>query len=766
MLSETEKSYSLGNKISIFEDQSNQLQVEDVMKLSKHFTPCSDPNINKGFSHSSFWIRMVVHNSTDKQQNLILSCLYPFIAHIDLYACRADSVLLVYRGGLNADSEKMPIINKHNVFPLNIEANQSLTYYMYLFNKGNTLDAPLKLGTYDKFLEEDNSSSLFYGLYFGGIFFIFLFNLFYYFVLDERINNYYTLYVVLTSFYVFNLSGLGSKILFSNNPDWIFIATALVVPLVNYCLLTFSATFLSLEKVSLRHYRFLVFVKKLNIFFLFLFIVVYLFDFEMLFVVSSISTLTTSFSFFFLMYIAVVAFKHKVEHSRYFIIAFAIAFMGLVTFMLKQLGVLPDIFITRHSLHFSFFIETLVFFFAFIHRLKTQRDAQERLLLSKNKRIFEQNEDLEYANAELQKLSVIAQETDNGIIVFNDKGKAVWKNSSFDKMHDLHNDILNAGIQRVYGNEASQNAFEKCVKDKLPCRFSSNRVVKDELLFIQTNLTPTIGQNGGVVSVIAIDSNITRLIQVQNELEESKNKAEQANKLKTAIMTNVSHELRTPLNAIIGFSDLLQTKQFEENRKLDFIRLINVNGKKLLEHIEGFLDVVKIETGDVSVFASRFDLNMLLRELYSYFKVLLDEMKKDEVELKFERLINGEFYVYSDREIVKQIYSNLISNALKFTNKGHVSFGYTLAKDKRISLYVKDTGIGLTEDKAQLALESFRQIDNSLTREFGGTGVGLTIVNGLVKLLKGDLHIIGREGEGTHVVVTLQSSDQTEENEA
>lgn len=754
MLSDSTGDYVLAKNISVFEDISASLDIEDVISHSKEFSVLETANINLGFTNSAYWIKIPVHNPTYSSKNLILNVAYPFLSDVFLYTVEENSVVGLMKNGLNVAGEELPVKKRHNVFPLSVEPQKSKVFYIRIFNAGNTIDAPLKLMTYETFIIDNDSNRLFLGLYFGAILFVLIFNLFYYYVLKERINKYYTLYVVAASFYVFNLSGLGTQYVFTSIRYMSFIITAFSIPLTNFCLLSFSSNFLDVKSFSKKLQQVIDWLRYINLSFVGLFAIILLFSLRQEFTLPVLTTLSTIVNFAVLFFAAIMSVKHKIQHSRYFLSAFVFGFIGLLVFVFKQMGFIPDTFFIRHSLHLSFLAETLVFFFAFLHRIRNQRQQQQALLVERSLKIEQQKEKLVDANFELAKLSVIAQKTDNGIVVFNKNRQVLWLNESYSNIHQYASDLLSEDIFDVYGDQVAVEAFKNSLETQEPVRFNTNRMVDDQMLYIQTNLTPIINPDGEL-SVVAVDSNVTKLIEIQQELEDAKDKAEQANKLKTAIMTNVSHELRTPLNAIIGFSDLLTNKNFEEKRRKEFVQLINVNGKKLLEHIEGFLDIVKIESGYVSVFYNKFDLNALIRDLYQHFDITLSEQERLAVELKYQTALPDVFVVYSDKEIVKQIFSNLISNALKFTTKGSVVFGYATTTDNRLNLFVKDTGIGLTDDKAQLALESFRQVDNSLTREFGGTGLGLSIVNGLVKLLDGELHIIGKENVGTQVIVSL-----------
>ena len=269
--------------------------------------------------------------------------------------------------------------------------------------------------------------------------------------------------------------------------------------------------------------------------------------------------------------------------------------------------------------------------------------------------------------------------------------------------------------------------------------------------FLEIRLSPF--EENKVVMVI---SDRTAQKQTQVKLQNATKKAEESDRLKSAFIANMSHEIRTPLNAIVGFSNLLGDDDMQPYDKERFLEIIARNSDQLLALISDIIDVSKIESDQLEVDLGYIDLNSFLKRIFKQFEDQLIRVSKEKIQLKSS-------FAHPDRKVIlktdqiriEQIVSNLINNALKFTENGFIEIGYHLRKKGRIVIFVTDSGIGIAKKNHKIIFEQFRQEDFSITRKYGGTGLGLSICRKLAVLMGGDITVKSAKGKGATFFLEL-----------
>ena len=251
---------------------------------------------------------------------------------------------------------------------------------------------------------------------------------------------------------------------------------------------------------------------------------------------------------------------------------------------------------------------------------------------------------------------------------------------------------------------------------------------------IEVFATPIFNEQGDVDGVVIRVDDVTERQHMIGELEKERNRAEQSDKLKSAFLANMSHEIRTPLNAIVGFSDLLMVTEDKEEKE-EFIQIINANNELLLKLINDILDLSKIEAGSVELKYEDFDLAVYFNELAaSMHRRIVNPQVRLVAKNPYETCI-----VRLDKNRLAQILTNFVTNAIKYTSEGTIEMGYEKINES-IHLYVRDTGIGIPEDKKDKVFHRFEKLD-----EFAqGTGLGLSICKAIVEACRGE---IGFESE-------------------
>ncbi|MBN2215088.1 MAG: response regulator [Bacteroidales bacterium] len=244
------------------------------------------------------------------------------------------------------------------------------------------------------------------------------------------------------------------------------------------------------------------------------------------------------------------------------------------------------------------------------------------------------------------------------------------------------------------------------------------------------------------------------------DLEKAKEKAEESDKLKSAFLANMSHEIRTPLNAIIGFVNLLTEDQIQEDEKKEFYQIIQSNGFSLLNLINDIIDFSKIEAGQLDISFSEVNLRKLFDEIYYIYE---EELRR--IEMSHNRslqivlnksYLNKAPVLVSDHIRLKQIFSNLINNAIKFTKDGSIEYGIKeITENKEITFYVKDTGIGIDRKNYEIIFDRFRKVEDDKITLYRGAGLGLSITKYLVERLGGEIWLESVVGKGTEFFFRL-----------
>jgi PAS domain S-box-containing protein len=249
-----------------------------------------------------------------------------------------------------------------------------------------------------------------------------------------------------------------------------------------------------------------------------------------------------------------------------------------------------------------------------------------------------------------------------------------------------------------------------------------------------------------VVSFEGFIIDVTKRKRIEEELIKAKEKAEESDKLKTAFLHNISHEIRTPMNAIVGFTTLLDTPDLSEDLKRQYMDIIFQGSNQLLSIITDIIDVSNIEIGQIKLSTGVVNLNVIVKNLYDHFSSIAEHQKTT---LNFHTGLNdSSATIIADGTKLIQVISNLLNNALKFTHKGSVEFGYTKTNNE-IEFYVKDTGIGIKSELFEKVFERFYQVENPRTKQYSGTGLGLSICKAYVELMGGKIWLTSTPDNGS-----------------
>jgi PAS domain S-box len=358
-----------------------------------------------------------------------------------------------------------------------------------------------------------------------------------------------------------------------------------------------------------------------------------------------------------------------------------------------------------------------------------------------------------------------------GIILIDEKGTIIEVNTSFcETLGYSRKELLSNNI-RKFCRPSMEDEIEKNIAKILTGKTMKHEVtnIRKDGTTCEISLYETmIILPGGKPGILSVSNDITERKRVHQELIAAKEKAEESDRLKSAFLANMSHELRTPLNAIIGFSSLMIDASSGDETTSNLNIILN-SGQHLLGLVEEILDISMIETEQIKIQYENTDINLILYDVKNIIQgEKLKERKTDiELILNINPEINNKF-IYTDSRKLKQVLINLLKNALKFTDEGYIEFGFTdivTANSDYLKFYVKDTGIGIDKKYHQVIFNIFRQIDDTHSRKYGGTGIGLSIAKRIVEMLGGEIWVESEPGKGSIFYFTLPSVSEGRQTE-
>jgi PAS domain S-box-containing protein len=364
---------------------------------------------------------------------------------------------------------------------------------------------------------------------------------------------------------------------------------------------------------------------------------------------------------------------------------------------------------------------------------------------------------------ELVKLSLVASYTQNLVLITNCDGLTDWVNQAFiDRTGYTLSDMVGRKPGDVLQGPDTDPETVACIsrmlKEGIPFSCDLQNYTKTgEPYWVTINVTPICDANGEIQRYISVQKDSTELHQIQEELKAAKVRAEESNESKSRFLATISHEMRTPLNAVIGSSELALVDSEDPAALQEHLMRIRDSGDLLLRLINDILDVSKIEAGEIDIETGRFWLRSLLEDA---LVPIASRAQAKGLTLSFDWDDRLPPYVISDRDRLRQILTNLVENAIKFTDEGHVRINVMRlpASDggaQSFALSVADTGMGIAPETQGRIFDPFEQGDSSTTRRKGGVGLGLNIVRSVVSALGGTVQLHSQPGTGTEVRVIL-----------
>jgi two-component system, sensor histidine kinase len=392
---------------------------------------------------------------------------------------------------------------------------------------------------------------------------------------------------------------------------------------------------------------------------------------------------------------------------------------------------------------FGMLIYISVLFIAHVQKFHDQRRRSEAELA----RVGDDN----------QRLALVAQYASDSIVFTDTSGVITWVNPAFTRStgYGFDQAVGTAAGTLLNAPETDPAALDRLAEARsklVPVRVELlNRTADGRLIWVETSITPILDDNGQHRLSIAVERDITAAKQREGELARARQAAEEAGLAKAQFLANMSHEIRTPMNGVLGVAELLAETPLSP-QQADYVETITESGRALLEIINDILDLAKLQSGKAALEQRPLSLpDMLDRVL----RILRPAASKKGLGLEFTPPPVPSPLVLGDEGKLRQILMNLVGNALKFTQSGQITLALRYLPGGMVEIDVADTGIGIPPDRLAHIFESFAQADNSIARQFGGTGLGLTISAMLADLMDGGINVRSTIGQGS--VFTLRA---------
>ena len=354
------------------------------------------------------------------------------------------------------------------------------------------------------------------------------------------------------------------------------------------------------------------------------------------------------------------------------------------------------------------------------------------------------------------------------VTVIDSDGKIEFVNDAFIKVSKYSRDEILGRDHNIldsdYHDSEFYNEIWNTVKNGKIWKGEIINKCKDGAFFwTETTIVPFFDIDKKPVRYILIRYDVTERVQLENALRKSKTEIEKTVKIKEQFLANMSHEIRTPLNAIIGFSEILRASKLTPGQA-EHAKIISRSGENLMGIINDILDFTKIESGNINLEKVPLSVNEILDNVKKMFNNVAEEKQ---IGLKVFSDNDIPPFIIGDPVRLTQVLVNLVGNGIKFTNEGSIQICCSIISQKSdllmIEFKIKDTGIGIPNDKLDIIFERFVQAEDDTTRKFGGTGLGLSIVKNIVKLMDGEITVESKLGKGSIFTVSIPAESCTDE---
>ncbi|MCP4397151.1 MAG: PAS domain S-box protein [bacterium] len=763
ILTDAQTKYHLGLHLEYLEDLTGDLTIDEVTspEYETQFIPGETEVPTIGFSNSAYWIRMRVRNGSHRQLDWRLVVQQPYLDVIDLYLPQTNGQFQVKQAGDRRPFDVREVEHRQAVFKITLPSQSERTLYFRIHSTGFIL-FDLILWTADAFHSHTSRHHLFLGFFFGVLCIMGAYNLFLFATLGDSAYLHYVLFLFSSVLHLATLEyGLSYQYLWRNHIVFNQIATGLFPALTMVFALNFAMTFLQTKLYTPTLHRCLLGLR------------LPFFLFAMLSALQQINVVQAGLAvlliptIFVLMMAGVYAWRKGYQPARYYILAWSMLWLNMMTLAAHVLGLLDT---TEHLQIAPFTAIVMVLFLSLaladrINVLKRRAERAKAESDDANRQLKEHQTRLTQSE---QKYRALFEESNDVIFITSLDGRIEDVSPACDAVLGYTRvEALRQNVLEAYADPADRNRFlEIMLQHKAVRDFEVTLRRKDGREFdALASATLRHAEDGTVVGFQGIIRDITERKQAEAErlralkLQSEKELAEAASRAKSIFLANMSHELRTPLHGILGFAQRLENDAVLTESQQQSVDIIHRNGKHLLVLLNDILDFTKIEANRLELHPSQFALPSLLAQLADMTRF---NATQKGLTFIYDAPADLPQIVSADQKRLRQILLNLLENAVKFTNQGKVTFRVTkVERDNlksqisNLEFEISDTGPGIPPEQIEGIFQPFQQADPYKLQE-GRIGLRLSVSQRLILLMESCIHVTSVVGQGTSFCFDLE----------
>jgi PAS domain S-box-containing protein len=759
---------SLTHYFAVLEDPSATLSLADVTKpeFAERFKTgrASGQALGFGFTRSAIWLRLHVKNPGDQPVERVLDIGYALLASVDLYQPGVQGYQSIEAGYARPRSaQELP--SRFITLPVSLPAGADQQLYLRV-QTPNSMNIPAQLWTSEAFHAREPLDYTLQALYFGIVLALGVYNLMLFLALRE-VN--YLLYVAVSLGVALGLAtftGMGSTFVWGFAPYWTKIGVNVPTALASVALLILARRLLgtpqSVPRLDPWLKRFMVANAAFT-----LLLIVWFQEVNPYFIVLSLVTAL-------LIWVTAVVCAAKGQRSAYyFVAAFSVLLLANVATHLRNLGLAPTNFLTRDGLQLGSVIEMLLLSLALADRFNVLR--REKLAVQKEAlqvqgemlaklrdseqlleaRVSERTAQLQDNLATLRLRERALNQISQGVMIANAKRQLIDVNDAAQKITGYaREELLGRSCKLLQGPDTDPQTVRRiraALNSEKPFYGEILNYHKDGTAFWnEISIVPVFDAAGALSQFLGVQRDISERKAAQADLVMARDAAEAANKAKSRFLATMSHEIRTPMNGILGMAQVLLLPGIEDRERVEYARTIVSSGQTLLALLNDILDLSRVEAGNLQLESIALEPLALIAQTADLFS---EQARNAGLEIKSSWVGAPDARYLGDPHRLGQMLANLVGNAIKFTQQGCIRIdAREIGRDEHAGLLeftVSDTGVGIAADKLPLLFQSFSQADTSTTREYGGSGLGLSIVRNLAELMGGGVGVHSEPGQGS-----------------